>query len=49
MKGVVGMFEPKHKGQKLQREDSSLKESMKAVMKRGRKFAPKMPKVGKGD
>lgn len=45
MKGVVGMFEPKGRGQKLQREDSSIKKSMKEVMKRGRKYAPKMPKV----
>ena len=44
MKGVVGMFEPKGRGQKLQREDSDLKKSMKAVMKRGREHMPKMPK-----
>jgi hypothetical protein len=45
MKGVVGMFESKPRGAKLQREDSDLKKSMRSVMERGRKNKPKMPKV----
>ena len=45
MKGVVGMFERTETKPKLQREDSDLKKSMKAVMKLGRAHKPKMPKV----
>lgn len=46
MKGTVGMFERKTRP-KMKREDSSIKESMKAVMEMGRKNKPPMPKVEK--
>jgi hypothetical protein len=46
-KGVVGMFERTGSSQKLQTEDSAIKKSMKAVMKLGKKNAPKMPKVNR--
>jgi hypothetical protein len=44
-KGVVGMFEKKKHDPQLQREDSSLKTSMKSVMELGKKNKPKMPKI----
>ena len=45
MKGTVGMFERKPSRPKLQREDSAIKKSMKAIMEMKRKFMPKMPKI----
>jgi hypothetical protein len=44
MKGVTGMFE-RATSPKLQREDSCIKKSMKAVMKRGKEHQPPKPKM----